>query len=214
MNLLRALFSILFVLISQSSIASDWVFKKSENVLGIKVFVRDVLGSNFKEFKAVTRVQSTLGGVVSLLADSDNSHNWVHNMRSNKVLKRAGTTSIAHSTTHSKLIISARDNVIESSLEQDWDTNAVTISFRSRPDYLPETDGVVRVPYAKGKYVLTPEENGWVEVLFQVHADPGGYIPAFLYNRALPKSPINTLSGMHRQIYKYNKKTMAAIDEP
>jgi len=213
MSLQRACVGALFAILSFNSIASDWTFKKSDDVLGIKVFVRDVLDSKYKEFKAVTQVKSTLGGVVSLLADSDNTHNWIDNMRSNKVLKRSGSTSISYSVTHSKGIISARDNIVQSSLDQDWDTNAVTIAFKGRPDYLPEVDGVVRVPYVNGKYVLTPKANGWVEVVFQVHVNPGGRIPAFLYNLAIAKSPLNTLAGMHQQMYKYNGKTMEAIDE-
>jgi hypothetical protein len=64
-------------------------------------------------------------------------------------------------------------------------------------EYLPLQQGFVRVSRVKGFWQLKPYEGG-VEVVYQVHSDPGGSVPAWLANSFVVDAPFNTLINLRK----------------
>ena len=49
----------------------------------------------------------------------------------------------------------------------------------------------------EGFWSLTPRE-GEIEVIYEVHSEPGGSVPAWLANSFVVDAPFNTLQGLRQ----------------
>jgi len=61
---------------TSTSIASDWKLGLDEE--SIQIYTRDAAESNFKEFKGITKLKTSLNSIVSLLEDADACKQWVY----------------------------------------------------------------------------------------------------------------------------------------
>ena len=68
------------------------------------------------------------------------------------------------------------------------------------PEYSAEVKGVVRIPYLDGFWLLEKIDDNKTKVTYQVHADPGGTIPAWLANATAVNNPYETLRNMRVNI--------------
>jgi len=213
--LLKRIFTAALTLTMATSLfAAEWELKKTDDDLGIKVYTRAVEGSPFKEFKGVTNLKSTLNGVVALVRDTENMPNWMFNMLSIKVLKEVNEKeSYSYSVNKTGPFMDDRDSVVHSVLSQDPTTKVVSMTLEGKPDYIPPSDDAVRVSSVNGLWQFTPNGNGTVEVVYQLHADPAGSLPQGLINNFIMKSPLESLTGMHEQIGNYQDKKFAFIAE-
>jgi len=194
--------------------ADNWKLKKTDDDLGIKVYVRDVTGSPLKEFKGVTNLKSTLNSSVALISDTENLPNWIYNMLSIEVLEKVNEhETYAYSVNKTGPFMDNRDSVVYSVLMQDPTSKVVTITLEGKPAYIPPSDDAVRVASLKGLWQFTPNNNGTVEVVYQLHVDPSARLPQSMINRFIVRSSLETLAEMHKQIEKYQNKNLAYIME-
>ena len=100
-------------------------------------------------------------------------------------------------------------------ISQDKDTRVVTIKQTAKPDYIPEKKNIVRVQRIEGFWQFTPQEDGSVEIVYQVLSDPGGEIPVWLVNASLVSQPYQTLLKMQEVVKreKYQNVTMESVLE-
>ena len=52
----------------------------------------------------------------------------------------------------------------------------------------PPAKGIVRLPTLRGSWTVTPAPDGSADVIYLVHSEPGGSVPAFLVRGALVDS--------------------------
>jgi len=83
--------------------------------------------------------------------------------------------------------------VLQTRLEKDEKTKAVTINISNLLDYEVEDKGRVRMPIAEGSWTLTPLSNNKVRVEHQFLADPGGSIPKSIVNMLIVGGPYKSL---------------------
>ena len=93
---------------------------------------------------------------------------------------------------------------------------------------MPAQDGAVRTLKLKGEWILEALENGQTRVTYEVNADPGGLLPAWLVNLGSRKLPLKTLKNMREQLksteaysrarlivkYSYNFEDYLSTDHP
>jgi hypothetical protein len=93
--------------------------------------------------------------------------------------------------------VSNRDGVYRFSFghTEEGGSRAVIVRVQAVPDYIPARKGKVRVPRSDGFWKVGPTATG-VRVTYQMHADPGGSIPAWMANSASVSSPFNTLKNL------------------
>jgi hypothetical protein len=67
-----------------------------------------------------------------------------------------------------------------------------------------------------GKWQLTPKGSNQVAVIYELHPDPGGYIPTRIANAYIVDTPLHTLQGLHRMIRdpKYRDARLETVMEP
>lgn len=92
-----------------------------------------------------------------------------------------------------------RDSVLKVSTRRGAD-GSVTRILRGVADYLPEQKGFVRVSKVDGLWSLTPKAVGEIEVVYQVHGEPGGSVPSWLANSFVVDAPFNTLKALRKQV--------------
>ena len=190
----------------------DWELRKNEN--GIAVYTRYAEGSDLKEVRVVSEVNSTLNGCVALIMDLKNYPNWIYACSEASVLSVVNSQErYQYQVTDVPWPVSDRDVVSYFKIGQDESTKIVTTTNSSDPGRIPEKEGRVRVQYFKTTYKLSPLPNGKVKVEFELYVDPGGNIPAWLINANIVTAPYKTTLAMMKQLTAYQTASLPFIKE-
>jgi hypothetical protein len=199
MRLLITLFLIpFFTVFTQTATAkSDWELEKVEEDYQLKIYTREIDNSDLKEFKGEMFVDVKLSTIVALLTDDKATPEWMNKCEHFEVLERLeGHHSIVYFVNGAPWPVSDRDAVISSKLTQDPHTLAVRIDVKALTGYLPKNDDYVRIPRMVGFWEFIPQTSGQVLIRYQVHAEPGGSLPAWLANSVVVDTPYNTMTNM------------------
>jgi ribosome-associated toxin RatA of RatAB toxin-antitoxin module len=193
---------------------TEWILAKDRK--GVKVYTRKVEGIDFKEFKGIITIKTSLSSLVALVRDVEASSDWVENCSKSKVLKRINSNE-TYTYSLSKVLwpVKARDAIIHNVISLAKDTLVVTIKQAGKPDYIKEKKNIIRVTRIEGFWQFTPQKDGNVEIVYQVLSDPGGAIPVWLVNSSLVSQPYETLRKMQKVVKrdKYQKAKMEFIME-
>ena len=182
----------------------DWTLAKTSEDGAIEVYQRDN-PNGFREFRALTRVRSSLGEIISLFTDVQSMGEWVYRTRDVQRLDLIGEREIyAYTIIDLPWPFLDRDAVLHILVEQDPQSYVVTIRIESVVGYHAEHAQRVRMPRVKSTWTVTPMEDGQVEVTFQGYGDPGGNLgsPLFRWYVDLTawEAPLTTLTGLRRQV--------------
>lgn len=189
---------ILFLYSFYSFELQAWDIVKSEN--GIQVFTRDVAGSNLKEFKAIMTVDVEPDRVLSLLQNGNSMSIWWPDCIESKVLSGSGTLDWkVYFMTKVPFPLENRDTINHFIAKKDSNSKVISIQIKGIPDAVPTKLGVVRIPKLTGSWTISPKETG-TEIIYQLHADPGGSIPAFVANSTVVDGPLKTFQAMKQKL--------------
>lgn len=193
--LIALLFTTLFSINSQAA-TTEWELELEEDKAELKIYTRKIEGSSLKEFKGEMLVDTTLSTIVALMLDSDAAPKWMHQCEKFEVVERVEEHHlIIHFINGAPWPVSDRDAVVSSKMYQNPETLEVRIDVKALTDYLPEDDDFVRIPRMAGFWSFTPQADK-VLVRYQVHAEPGGSLPAWLANSVVVDTPQYTMLNM------------------
>ncbi|ACS86495.1 START domain-containing protein [Musicola paradisiaca] len=187
------------LLISQSALAQnehDWSLAKDAD--GIKVYVRNVDGSPLREFRGEVQINASPDDVVKVLRNADAYRQWMPDVAVSTLLKATATEQFHYLDNKAPWPVSNRDGIYHFTYAKSGD-GAVTVRVEAVPDYLPLREGKVRIPQAKGQWMLVPDAAG-VKVTYQMHASPGGSIPSWLANQTVVDTPYGTLKALRSRV--------------
>jgi hypothetical protein len=189
-----------------SSAHAEWKLEKDEDE--IKVYLREVKGSEIKEFKGVTTIKASMDTLLAIVKDTDNFDKWIHQCTEPKVLKAVNF----HDTYTRQLNdlpwpVDDRELVMFTAISKDSSKEEIYISLEAKPNYIPKNEDYVRVTKLKGFYLFKALSNKVTEVTWQQHTDPGGSLPAWLINTLVVDIPFNSLEALRNlsQTKKYKK---------
>ena len=192
----------------------DWKLKIDRE--NIRVYSRKVDKSRIYEIRAVSRVQSSLSSIVTLLNDMEAVSKWIPNSGETILLKRINDyETIVYGIIRPPWPVSDRDIIVHFKLSQDPATKAVTVDMTGRPDTIPLSEDYVRVPLLKSFWKLTPGPDGFLDVVYQVHAEPGGLVLSWFVNASTDEVAYDTVKNMQDMIEeeKYKRARLDYIDE-
>ncbi|WP_157729895.1 START domain-containing protein [Bacterioplanes sanyensis] len=185
----------------------DWQRVIDDPEQRIQVYVRDVPGSDLQAFRGTTRVQSRLTAAIALLEDHTVAPQWMHNCKAIDIVERVSDThTISYMINDAPWPVTDRDVVVESQLSQA-DDGTLTLSVRHREGVFPANDDMVRIAAMEGFWRFTPEDDGWLAVEYQVHAEPGGGLPSWLANSVVQDTPYYTLQAFKQWVAKPDYQT-------
>ena len=175
---------------------------------GIKVYTKKIEGSDFKAYRAVMLVKSKIPTLVKLIKDIPAYPLWIDTCEKGVLLKELGENEcIVYTLNHAPWPVSNRDAVVLNTVSYDSKEESTTIKIQGKHSYIPITNGIIRVKKIKGFWKFVPQKNGFTEVIYQVHSEPGGNIPSWLLNQIVVSQPFNTLKNMKEMLSRpeYNK---------
>ena len=182
---------------------SNWKLEKDKD--GIKIYTRKTSLSNFKEFKGITRIDAPVETFISILRDIEGMKNWIYSIINSRLLETYGdTVQIYYSESKAPWPFKNRDAIYKNEYKWNSNNNTLQVDINCLPEYLDPIPGIVRLPYAMGKWEIQEVENNKIDVIFQMLVDPGGDIPSWLANTFVVDSPFETLKNL-RKIIKQDK---------
>jgi len=205
------------VLLSQFSLAETtaqygpWKQEAQDKELDIQVYTREVANSELKEFKGITHIKAPVSAFVALLKDTSAATKWMKDVLEYEVLDEVSETeSLVYAVNGAPWPVTNRDSVIRSIMSQDA-SGAVTVQLTGEPESKEKNEDYVRMPALTGSWTFKPQADGVVEVVYQVHANPGGSLPTWLVNSIVVETPMETLTNLHTKVLEpeYQVKTFA-----
>ena len=188
----------LTALLASVAQAEDWQVAKDQD--GIKVSLSEVAGSKYKAYRGVTTIKASMAKVRSLQEDVAGACAWIHECKSQKLLKHEGDQSWTYTQFNTPWPVTARDSVLHITTSEAAD-GSVTRKLEGVPSYIPEEKGFVRVAQVEGFWKLVPKGD-LIEVTYQVHTEPGGSVPSWLANKFVVDAPFNTLQALKQRAEK------------
>ncbi|KAI2693361.1 START domain-containing protein [Pseudomonas sp. TNT3] len=188
----------LTVFLATSAHAEDWKVAKNED--GIKVSLSEVAGSDYKAYQGVTLMKTTMAKLRALQEDVPGACAWIHECKMQKLLKHEGDQSWTYTQFNTPWPVTPRDSVMHVTSTQGAD-GSLTRKLESVPTYLPEEKGFVRVAKVEGFWKFVPKGDQ-IEVIYQVHTEPGGSVPSMVANKFVVDAPFNTLKALKERAEK------------
>ena len=174
---------------SNDTIVESWSFVKEE--AGIRLYNRTIEGFEYKEVKVVTNLQSDLSKARNYLINPENIKQWMSGCTYSEVINIGNSKSEYYAKFDAPWPISDRDDVGEIVLEEYSDAKVV-YAFHSTPSALKKKSGYVRVPFSKGKIILSKNSSEVIELTYQFLVDRGGTLPGYLKDYLENSSPLKT----------------------
>ena len=109
--------------------------------------------------------------------------------------------------------IANRDLIIRIQLTQNKLTKIVTLNCNSLPTYLAEKKQIVRVPFSKALWTLTPLSASRVRIDYSIEIDPGGAVPPWMVNMVCAQAPYESFRNFRNRLAakKYNDKVALSV---
>lgn len=213
------LFAIILLLTSFNFMAygenNAWELEKEDEDVGLRIYTREISGSNLREFKGEMVAETNLTTLAALLLDSKAAPDWMHQCEKFEVIEQeSAQNAIVYFINTAPWPVSDRDAVLTSSMIQDPDTLTLRITIDAITGRLPEEDDYIRITRMSGFWSFSPLPGGKVKIVYQVHAEPGGSLPAWLANSVVVDTPYNTMSNMLKMLKldKYQQADMPFIN--
>jgi hypothetical protein len=179
---------------------SEWEVLSKEG--GITVKRQEVEGREMPVFQGEAVVDGNLLEVLAVLSDTKRNAEWMHSCREAKLLDPISEVErVIYNRTAAPWPVDDRDVVLHTKAQIEPEKKRVTIRFHAIQSKLKgEVEGVVRMPRLQGFYQLTAVSEEKTRVRYQVDADPGGLLPAWVAEKASSEIPRNTLTNLRQQV--------------
>jgi hypothetical protein len=178
-----------------------WELKTEKE--GLKVYTKAYPDSKFKAIRVDLDLQATLSQIVALLMDVNTGAEWVYATKTSVLLKQVSPSELVYySEIKLPWPMSNRDFIAQLKVTQDVKTKIVTIDGPVVPDYVPVKEGIVRVKRSVGKWLITPMGPHHVKIVYTLRMDPGGDLPAWLFNLFVTKGPTESFKNLQEQLKK------------
>ncbi|HVT86307.1 MAG TPA: START domain-containing protein [Chitinophagaceae bacterium] len=179
----------------------QWKLDKDKD--GIKVYLSDVAGTNYK----AVRVQCTFPGtylkLFSLLSNVSRNVEWVYNSKTSYLLKQNNPLDFwYYSETHFPWPLSNRDVVIHIRMQTDSMPKFFTSIGTGEPDFIATKSGKVRIPHYYAYWKVTMPTAETIHIDYILEADPGGTVPSWLSNVFVDKGPYETFRKLGELLQK------------
>jgi hypothetical protein len=182
-----------------ASAEGKWSLVKEED--GIKIYSKPEPGSGYNAFKAEMQVNCLIKDIVNVLKNTKNNSSWVVNCKVIKLLKAEGNDQYYYIETILPWPLDNRDMVYRFQYLEITGSQ-VRINITGIPGYIQPKEGIARITKANGFWLLTSVDANKTLVTYQMHVEPGGFIPAWLANTYIADAPLNTFKGLRKLILK------------
>lgn len=177
---------------------TDCQLKKQKEDL--KVYTCSSSESKLKLLKAEFVIEDTsFKELLDFLRDINNCVTWQYNTSEATALQKHDSAIIYRTVIEAPWPVSNREMILELTSTFDSVKQELTIVSRSIDYEYPQTDDLVRVPFAFGKWQVVSVQ-GSLSVVYTLRIDPGGSVPIWLINLAMAEGPFNSFSKVQEKL--------------
>lgn len=179
--------------------SGDWEFIDEED--GIRTW-RKALGEQRAAFRGQTFIRSTIDEALAPILDWQHHTEWMYGVtESTKLAQLSPIRVLVYIRVKGIWPVWDRDAISESELEWAPDHKHLAIYGHSVPSTLRKVPSrVVRMPLLKGTMKMWQVEPRRVKVLYDIEADLGGRIPAWIAKIATKQIPYQTLLNLRKRV--------------
>lgn len=189
----------LALLISQLLQAQTWDYIKEKD--GIKIYTRTPQNSPFKCFKGETVFHASMQKIGLYIGNVRNFNWWDKNIRELRVLDQVSDKEIRYYFIyHVPWPLSDRDLCVEVMINIDTVSGEKVIYASPLPGIIPERHGIVRIKNYWQRWTLRPISKNSVYAVLEGFVDPGGSVPAWLYNMVIVETPLRVMEGIKHKV--------------
>jgi hypothetical protein len=180
---------------------TDWTLNTEKD--GIKIYTSLVPGSKIKALKVECEFKATASQFVTLLLDVKNCPEWVYHTKSCVLVKQVSPSELYYySEVNLPWPAENRDFIAHLTVTQNPDTKVVTVNGPVVTNLVPIKANIVRISDSNGKWVITPADDGQVKIVYTLHVDPGGALPAWLVNMFATEGPMQIFKNLKTELQK------------
>lgn len=173
-----------------------WELRKDKD--GIKVYTQKIAGAPLDAFKGTGVINAPLAKVLRVLRDGNAYTEWSPDCAESVQKESSETRQVNYSVTDAPFPVSDRDSYVEFTYQPT--ANGMKIILKALPDYGPQVDGMVRLKHINGFWLLEKQGENATRVTYQMQADPGGSIPAWLANATAVDQPFESIKGLRARV--------------
>lgn len=199
------LFLISFLTIGEVSMVTDqypWVLKKEKQ--GIRIFTRDIVGSNLKELKIeMNFLNTTIPQLLEVITNSNTYTDWVYKCsEANEVKEISKWEDISYYKFDFPWPFSDRDAYMKSVLSADEQMQSATIKTQIVSGFPPPEKDIVRMTSHFNQWKFSQVTPKKVSLVYYAKSNPAGNIPDWIVNLAVDRGPTETLSNLRELVTK------------
>ena len=175
----------------------SWQLIKEES--GMRIFARDVLGSEYKELKGTITVDASLQNALALLTDPLKCSHLYSSCMHAEVINRVSDNEIYVYTIYdTPWPFKNRDAISHCVIAHDNNNKQFILRCVGKPNYLANKKKLVRLPKLRTIWKIEKKQKHKIHVVYKVFNDPGGNVTPSLSYRGKKSSMVETLRNMKR----------------
>jgi hypothetical protein len=192
---------VMLLCIATSACAQFDDCKESINNDGILVSACNNPKSNFKSIKAEFEVAVSMEKFKAALFDIPSYMHWQYKTVHPRVLERRSENEVIYyAEIESPWPFNNRDLVARMRCVNDSTNTGIRFIYRGQPDYLPPTDGIMRVPSSASEFHVVSIGPERLHVIFYSTVDPGGQVPAWMINLVGCEGPFISFTRLRARL--------------
>lgn len=190
-------------LFNQLAVSAQTVWKLSTEKDGMKIYTGQVPDSKIKAVKVECDMEAKASQLVALVLDVNKSAEWMYHTRVSTMIKQVSPAELYYySEVNLPWPTHNRDFVAHLTASQNPDTKVVVIDGPAVKSMVPEKKNVVRVNNSTGKWMITPCGSDHIKVVYTLHVEPGGSLPAWIVNMFAAEGPLKVFEQLRVQLQK------------
>jgi len=188
--------SSVFPLLALGAYAQErWELRKEED--SIRVYTSFTEGSKVKAIRAEFTLRASRQDLFRELLQAERYTEWQYNAEVCTVLDKPSPMEVTyHALVSTPWPVATRDLVVHLKINDRPDQDEFTIETSGRPNLLPVKPGIVRVPLSNGFWKVKQVGPKMLRIIFTMHIDPGGLVPAWLVNFTVAQAPLFTFKNL------------------
>lgn len=214
-TLRRTALLVLGLILAGIAHADEWDLSLDKN--GIRIYTQPSATSDFRAFRGEVTVEAPLSALVAFHSDVNAVKEWLHDCADSTLLGEFKPDGYyAYFRTAAPWPVDDRDYVLHYRFTQDPESLAVTLHFELAAGFVPQQNDCVPMEALEGFWIMTPLAPSRTHVVYQVAADPGGSLPAWLVNESVITQPYQSLLNLRERVVeaRYQGQRFDFIREP
>ncbi|WP_281989766.1 START domain-containing protein [Aquimarina aggregata] len=198
---MKNIYYLLFLLLPfVANSQTEWKIAKSNK--GIQIQVRKTGNSPYKEYKAITSINTSLDQVLRELLEAPEYMENCKEGISHLVKINKHGDYIFYAKNEFSWPVKDRDVVSRIRIERISKT-VIKLNIDAVPEEVPRLKNTLRIQEMSGFWLLE-EKNGRVAVTQQLYINPEGSLPPFITNSLLVTGPFKTFLELRNKLEKAN----------